>query len=217
MQEFYLDIDENVPLPSKAASAMPDLSTEEELNMRARTVKLLADMQGQAIAPDEDDTARAKELAKQMVVDPKSRPDFSIYPNETVAFLAGLVAQYNCMIVKDLADLKLYVVNKLVSEVENGKNAKDRISALKSLGEVDGVDAFKKRSEVTHSVKPIEEVETELLSILENVQYQVISEHSRPLTASEAAGDFNPEVEAVEEVSDDAADNYPHDEVYGDE
>ena len=196
---------------------MPDLSTEEELNMRARTVKLLADMQGQAIAPDEDDTARAKELAKQMVVDPKSRPDFSIYPNETVAFLAGLVAQYNCMIVKDLADLKLYVVNKLVSEVENGKNAKDRISALKSLGEVDGVDAFKKRSEVTHSVKPIEEVETELLSILENVQYQVISEHSRPLTASEAAGDFNPEVEAVEEVSDDAADNYPHDEVYGDE
>lgn len=217
MQEFYLDIDENVPMPSKASMAMPDLSAQEEIDMRARTVKLLADMQGEPISPDEDDTARAQELAKQMVLDPKSRPDFSIYPNETMAYLAGLVAQYNCLIVKDLADLKLYVVNKLVNEVETTKNAKDRLTALKQLGEVDGVDAFKKRSEVTHSVQPIEEVEKELLSVLENVQYQVIAQYDRPLNAAESRGDFNPEVEAVEDVSDTAADNYPHDEVYGDE
>jgi hypothetical protein len=43
---------------------------------------------------------------------------------------------------------------------------------------VDGVDAFKKRSEVTHIIKPIEEVEKELLSVLEGIEYTVIDEES---------------------------------------
>jgi hypothetical protein len=41
---------------------------------------------------------------------------------------------------------------------------------------VDGVDAFKKRSETTHIIKPIEEVEKELLSVLEGIEYKVIDE-----------------------------------------
>jgi hypothetical protein len=44
------------------------------------------------------------------------------------------------------------------------------------LGEVDGVDAFKKRSETTHIIKPIEEVEKELLSVLEGIEYRVVDE-----------------------------------------
>jgi hypothetical protein len=83
-----------------------------------------------------------------------------------MAYLAGLVAQTNCMIVDELSDLKLYVVNKLVQEVEHATSSKDRISALAKLGEVDGVDAFKKRSEVTMQIKPMAEVEKELLEAL---------------------------------------------------
>jgi vacuolar-type H+-ATPase subunit I/STV1 len=95
-----------------------------------------------------------------------------------MAFLAGLVAQSNCAIVDDLSELKLYVVNKLVYEVEHAENSKTRIQAITKLGEVDGVDAFKKRSEVTHIIKPIEEVEKELLSVLEGIEYTVIDEES---------------------------------------
>jgi hypothetical protein len=40
------------------------------------------------------------------------------------------------------------------------------------------VDAFKKRSEVTHVVKPIEEVEKELMSVLEGIEYRVVGEKS---------------------------------------
>ena len=156
MQEFYLDVDENVPLPNRASEAMPELTSKEEIEA-------------------------AQEIAKQMVLDPQKKPEFSMYPNETMAYLAGLVSQYNCMIVKDLADLKLYVVNKLVAEIENSSNAKERITALKHLGEVDGVDAFKKRSEITHRVKPIEEVEQELLTVLDNIEYRVISDTSEPV------------------------------------
>jgi hypothetical protein len=80
--------------------------------------------------------------------------------------------------VDDLSELKLYVVNKLVYEVEHADSSKTRIQALSKLGEVDGIDAFKKRSETTHIIKPIEEVEKELLSVLEGIEYKVIDEES---------------------------------------
>jgi hypothetical protein len=51
---------------------------------------------------------------------------------------------------------------------------------LASLGEVDGIDAFKRRTETTHIIKPIEEVEKELLSVLEGIEYKVIEEKSGP-------------------------------------
>ena len=221
-QEFIPEIQEHVPIPRRAAEAMPDLSPAEELEMRARTIKLMADMTGNDITPSDDDKLGARELARQMIENPAIRPDFAKYPNETMAYLAGLVAQSNCMIVDELSDLKLYVVNKLVQEVEQAKDPKHRIAALAKLGEVDGVDAFKKRSEVTHSVKPIEEVEKELLSVLENVEYQIVSEYTQPVADAETSGeiggkDFNPDVEAVEDVSGNPPDNYPHDESYGDE
>lgn len=168
------DIEESVPLPAKAAEAMPDLSPQEELEMRANTIKLLSDLTGQPIMPTEEDVDSAKALAREIIENPKVRPDFSSYPNETIALYAGLAARYNHMIVEELSDLKLYVVNKLFEEVETAKDSRARIAALTKLGEVDGVDAFKKRSEVTMQIKPIEEVEKELLQVLEGVEYTVI-------------------------------------------
>jgi len=68
----------------------------------------------------------------------------------------------------------MYVVNKLIFEVENAKTSKDRISALTKLGDIDGVDAFKRRTEVTHVVKSLEEVESELLSTLATLKLTAI-------------------------------------------
>lgn len=178
MQEFVPDIEENIPLPSRAAEAMPELTPKEELDMRARTIKLLADLTETPILPNEHQIEEAQSLARQMMENPLVRPQFSQYPNETMAYLAGLVAQTNCMIVDELSDLKLYVVNKLVYEVEHAKDSKARITALAKLGEVDGVDAFKKRSEMTVKVQPIEEVEKELLLVLDNIEYKVVDKVS---------------------------------------
>jgi hypothetical protein len=173
MHELIPDIEEAIPLPISASDAMPNLTPQQELDMRVRTMKLLSDLSGEPLIPTEGEKIEAIELARRMTADPKFRPEFSKYPNETIAYLAGMVAQSNCMIVDELSDLKLYVVNKLVQEVEQAKDPKSRIMALSKLGEIDGVDAFKKRSEITHSIKPIHEVEKELLSILENVEYTV--------------------------------------------
>lgn len=160
------DIESDIPLPARAVDALPELSPTEELEMRVRTIKLISDLIGTPLVPTDENRVEAAELAKQMMQDPKMRPEYSTYPNETMAYLAGLVAQSNCMIVEELSDLKLYVINKLVQEVEHATSSKDRISALAKLGEVDGVDAFKKRSEVTMQIKPMAEVEKELMEAL---------------------------------------------------
>ena len=159
-------IEEDVILPSSASEAMPSLSVAEEINMRAKTIKLVSDLKGENIEPTEENVAEARKLASEMMTNPDLRPEFGNYPNETLAFLAGLVAQSNHMIVKDLADFKLYVVNSLVKMAETAKSDKDKIAALKSIGDIDGVDAFKKKTEVTHKLETMEEVEKELMSML---------------------------------------------------
>ena len=178
-------IEENIPLPENAKEAFPELTATQELEMRANVVKLMSDLTGQEISPTQENADQAKEIAKHMMADPKYRPDYAQYPNETLAMLAGMVAQMNVSIVEELSDLKMYVVNKLVAEIESAKDPKARIAALSKLGEVDGVDAFKKRSEVTHKTLTIEEVEKELLETLEVVESKVIDVEARMVVKQE--------------------------------
>lgn len=176
------DIEENVPLPKNAREAIPELSPTDELTMRANVVKLFSDMTGQPIAPNQANVDEATELAKEMMTNPMHRPNFSKYPNETLAMLAGMVAQTNVAIVDDLADLKLYVVNNLIKEYEMAKDPKVKLTALSKLGEVDGVDAFKKRTEITHKIMSKEEVEAELMATLDKIQGRIIDAEARDIT-----------------------------------
>lgn len=172
MDDLIPEVDENVPLPASAAEAMPPLSAMEEVQMRGRTLKMLSDLTGKPIEPTEFHRGQAVEVIKH-VAENKTDLNLTQYPNETIAYLSGMVAQYDHMIVRELADLKLYVVNKLLSETDN-PDAKIRVAALKALGDVDGVDAFKTRTEVTHKIQPIEEVERELLETLNRVKSRAI-------------------------------------------
>lgn len=168
MSTYMLEPDKDVALPKNAMDALPPMTQAEELEVYARTIKLLSDLQGKPVEPDEKDKETARQLAKQMLVD-GTKVDFANYRNETLAYLAGMVAQYDQMIVRDYADLKLYVVNKLVEQSTN-PDPKFSIPAIKALGEVDGVDAFKKRSEITVQHRTAEEVERSLLEKLERLE-----------------------------------------------
>ena len=182
-------IEENIPLPDNAKEAFPILSAEKELEMRANVITLFSDLTGQELKPTQENADQAKALAKEMMANPQTRPDFSKYPNETLAMLAGMVAQMNVSIVEELSDLKMYVVNKLIAEIENAKDPKARITALSKLGEVDGVDAFKRRSEVTHKHMTIQEVENELLETLESIESKVIDVEAREIVKNDPKTD----------------------------
>lgn len=189
MEAYYPEIEENIPLPKNAQDAFPALTPQEELNMRANVVVLLSELTGQPIAPTKENTEEAKSLAKQMASDPKFRPEFNQYPNETLAMLAGMVAQMNVSIVDELSELKTYVVNHLVSSVEAAKDVKTKVTALRALGEVDGVDAFKKRTETTIKIQSMEEVEAELLTLLDEVETKYIDVEAKEVVNKERNDD----------------------------
>lgn len=178
METILPDIEEGFPLPKNAAEALPPLTAHEELAMHARTIKLLADINHEPLAIKQENINEAGELGRQMMLDPKQKIDFAKYPNETIAYLAGAVQSMNYQLVDELTELKNYVINKLVIEIEEAKDPRIRVQALTKLGEIDGVDAFKRRSEITHVIKPIEEVEKELMQVLEGIEYRVVGEEN---------------------------------------
>ena len=182
------DIEENIPLPRNAADAFPPLSPIEELNHRANVVKLMSDLTGQPISPTKENTEEAKVIGREMMQNPQIRPEFAKYPNETLAMLAGMVAQMNVQIVEELSELKMYTVNHLVSAVEGATDIKTKIAALRALGEIDGVDAFKKRSEVTVKIQTIEEVEKELLDLIDEVENKYIDVEAKEIVQKEQNG-----------------------------
>lgn len=182
-------IEEGVPLPLNASEAMPKLSPSEELNMRANVVKLMSDLTGQPLSPTKENANVAMDITKDMALNPQHRPAFATYSNETLAYLAGMVAQMNQAIVHDLAELKMYVVNKLIAEVERTKDPRIRVAALSKLGEVDGVDAFKRRTESTIKVQTLEEVEKELVRTLENLENKIIDVEANEVVRSEPVPD----------------------------
>ena len=104
MDDLIPEVDENVPLPASALEAMPPLSAMEEVEMRGRTLKMLSDLTGKPIEPTQFHRGQAVEVVKQ-VVENKTDLNLTQYPNETMAYLAGMVAQYDHMIVRELADL----------------------------------------------------------------------------------------------------------------
>jgi hypothetical protein len=108
------------------------------------------------------------------MTDPNFKPEYGNYSDPTMAFCAGMVAQTQVLLAKELADYKLYVVNNLIKVIESTKNPKEKTTALRALGEVDGVDAFKKKTEVTHKMETMEEVEKELLSMLSELKQKAL-------------------------------------------
>jgi len=135
---------------------------------------MLSDLQGDVIEPNSEQIDTATQVAKQIMENREAKIDYGTYPNETIAYLAGLVNQTSHMVAKDLADIKLSVVNGLLQEAATAKNARERISAWSKIGEIDGVDAFKKKTEVTHITKSGKELEEELKRTIEELKGKVI-------------------------------------------
>ena len=137
------NIEEDIPLPKNPKDAMPELGMEEELQVRVETVKTIADLKGEPI-PDASpaEQQKAVDFVKKVMTDPNFKPEYGTYTDPTMAFCAGMVAQTQVLLAKQLADYKLYVVNNLIKVIESTKTPTEKTTALRALGEVDGVDAF---------------------------------------------------------------------------
>jgi hypothetical protein len=190
-------IEEGVPIPKHSREALPEMNNEDQVRLRSKTYKELADLTGHDIDPTPEQREAAEKTMKEMIANPGKKQDLKKYANDQVAYLGGLVDVYNHAIVDDLAELKQYVVAKLVYAVEHTQNVKEQIAALRSIGEIDGVDAFKKKTEVIHKHETMEEVEKELITMLTELKQKVLNERETDTI----------DAELVEDDRDEAQDN----------
>jgi hypothetical protein len=160
---FVPPIESGVPIDERAELTLPQMDEREELEVRARTIKLVSDLMGEPPVPEEFHRQQARQILRSQ--DPRNLAEL---PNETTLYLRELVSRYDYEVVKNLADLKVYTTHKLI-ELSNSTNEKIQLGALKLLGEIDGVDAFKKRTEITVQQKSTEEIERELLEKLDRL------------------------------------------------
>jgi len=167
---MYPNIEDNIPIPKNVREALPDLSNQEELEMMANTIKLIADLNGEDINPTIEDIDEAKTIAKQMIEHPETKIQLRKYKNNTLASLAGMVAELDSSVVDDLKDLKTFVINGLIKEATMSDKSKERITALRAIGEVDGVDAFKKHTEVVHKNMSMDDIEGRLKTLVNKLQ-----------------------------------------------
>jgi len=136
------------------------------------------------IIPHIEDNIELPKNAREALPDMSPEQELSMRSNtvklisdlagETIAYLAGMVAQTSHMVAKDLADIKLTVLNGLLQEATLAKSSRERIAAFKAVGEIDGVDAFKRKTEVTHITKSGDELEKELLATINELKGKVI-------------------------------------------
>lgn len=166
-------IEDNIPLPLSARDALPELTNEEELEMMANTIKLLSDISGEPIQATQEDLQEAKTIAEAMIKDPNTKLQLKKYKNSTLASLAGMVESINSTVVDDLSDLKTVVVNGLLREAMTADKSKERITAFRALGEVDGVNAFKKHTEVVHTNMSMDDIEEKLKLLVNKIQRRV--------------------------------------------
>ena len=163
-------LEENIPIPKNVREALPNLSNQEELEMMANTIKLLADLNGEDINPTVEDIDEAKMIAKQMIEHPNNKLQLKKYKNATLASLAGMVAELDAQVVDELKDLKTFVVNGLIREATTADKPKERITALRAIGDIDGVDAFKKHTEVVHKNMSMDDIEDRLKTLVTKLQ-----------------------------------------------
>ena len=118
-----------------------------------------------------------------MIKEPQTKLQLKKYKNGTLASLAGMVAELDAQVVDDLKDLKTFVVNGLIKEAATAEKSKERITALRAIGEVDGVDAFKKTTEVIHKNMSLDDIEDKLRTLVSKIEKRVQDKESQVIDA----------------------------------
>jgi hypothetical protein len=176
-------IEQNVPIPKNAREALPDLTNEEEVEMLANTVKLISDLTGEEIQATQEDIDEAKTVIKTIIQEPEKKLHLRKYKNATLASLAGMVAELDAQVVDELKDLKTFVVNGLIREATTADKPKERITALRAIGDIDGVDAFKKHTEVVHKNMSMDDIESRLQTLVTKLQKRLDVKDSEVIDA----------------------------------
>lgn len=157
----------------------PHTTTKEVVNGKLRTLDLFAslgvtnDEELKSITEEDRKHARA---AFQGVVDPKAKPKESkkaalaLRTPMSAAYASTMLQAYDWDYVAQAANIRSFVVTKLLDEAEKNPDAKHRLKALELLGKVSDVNLFENRVQISITQTPSVEIERRLAEKLKNLE-----------------------------------------------
>jgi hypothetical protein len=119
-----------------------------------------------------------RELSQNIFSGHQLASDADLSSPGVVAHLAGMLNEYDKVVVQSAGQLRTYVTNKLLMETEH-PDARIRIKSLELLGKISDVGLFTDKTEITMRHKPTEELE----QLLRERLTRVIESEAEPTPA----------------------------------
>ena len=168
-----INYEEGIPFPK---DLRPDadfvgakLDALDRAKIACNTAVALKNM-GVDIQPTEEDKENARETFQEVVQEEKPSKrkvtQDTIKTNGSALHLAALLDEYDKEVVQEKAQLRVYVVNKLLEESVSPKDS-NRMRALELLGKA--AELFTDKSEVTIKHESTEELEKKIQQRLDTI------------------------------------------------
>mgnify|MGYP006270146923 CR=1 FL=1 len=133
-----------------------DLTYREEVRARARTVLELMQHGMQVDENNQTEQTAAAIFTERSDLQPHAeKPD-------VILRLEAMLTEYDHEVVKDAAQVRQFIMNRLMEEAQIGAKSSERIKALELLGKITDVGMFTERKEVTITHRSTKEIEEEL-------------------------------------------------------
>ena len=187
-----LSLPDNIPYKDLHAVAKAACSTAEVLKRK-----------GLKTEPTEKDKVFAQNTLCQIAdptINPKKEEDQTKnLPKtvESVAYLSGILGEFDKKVVQSAMQLRIYVTNKLIQETTD-PDPKVRIRALELLGRISDVGLFTDRTEVTITHRATTDLESKLRDKLK----KLISDTNTPIEVDGEVIDINVELGVQEEKAE---------------
>ena len=133
-------------------------SPREEVQAKAKSAAVLLAAGMRVAIDDKEETEARRQFHRELQHLPIEPPTKSA----VVLKLSALLSEYDHQIVRDAAQMRDYVTNRLLEESAPTMPAAQRLAALKLLGQITEVGLFTERTEITVKQLPTENLEAKL-------------------------------------------------------
>lgn len=151
------------PLERVPIEPLPPLSERARIHAAAQTViammQLENELEGHPDTPLPPPTEEEANIARSIFQDGRNPTPVELQMPGVVRQLDVMLTEYDYALIEDANRIRNYVVNRLLEESQNPKNA---MKALELLGKLSSVGAFTERAEVTVTHQTTEDLEKKL-------------------------------------------------------
>ena len=171
---------EHAPIGTLIRKAKSD---REEVRAKAEATAFMMQHGLQATTTDEEERIAEQQFHRHIQHLPIDT--HKINHPAVILKLTAMLSEYDHEVVRDAAQMRQYVTNRLLEESDSKMPAQQRLAALKLLGQITEVGLFTERTEITVKTMPMENLEAKLYDKLKTLLPQEYTAIAREVRGAE--------------------------------